>query len=337
MLKLARAIFGNPRSGTERAHEQLVEAAIDKVVEGTDPRLVAVSGYREKLRAPVEQAIEYVRALTQSFKEPLEVNRRAFASNADVHAFFGSTKQLQEAFSLSRPVREFLASANNAPLEHFYAGMAMYKEDKRVFVSQLVGEQVQNDVARTAVNFTEHRVVIPAATREELHREFIERAFFTLVECALARLTSIRVRKHELGRERTLLRARLRALESRALGMGPLANGSQAPQGSVPAIEAELLRTEQELKRTTADIGTLDSYLDRVMEVLGRPEESVRLASASSRVTPMGFAADAASGEAAADVAYTEIEIAGKRSFVARLVHYPRAEMLPLERFKTVL
>jgi hypothetical protein len=64
MLKLARAIFANPRSA-ECAHEKLVEAAIDKVVEGTNPRLVAVGGYRKKTRDPVERAIEYAQGLTQ--------------------------------------------------------------------------------------------------------------------------------------------------------------------------------------------------------------------------------------------------------------------------------
>ena len=84
-----------------------------------------------------------------------------------MRAGLGSADQIQEAFSFSQPVREFLARPDSAPLEHFYAGLAMQREDKRVLVSQIVGEQVQRDVARTAVNFTRHRVVIPAATWAE--------------------------------------------------------------------------------------------------------------------------------------------------------------------------
>ena len=333
MLKLVRAIFGNPRSASERAHDQLIDAAIDKVVEGTDPRLVAVSAYREKLRVPVERAVEYVQGLTQKFQVPLDVNRRSFASNADTHAFFGSANQVQEVFSQSQPVREFLAKPGSGLLEHFYAGMAMDKQEKRVFVPQLVGEQVRSDVSRTAVNFTDHRIVIPAATREGLHTEFIERAFFTLVECALRTLTAVHDRKEELGRTRSLLRAKLRALESRALGMGPLVSGARAAESSLPRIEAELLATERELQRTASGDGTLDGFLERVIEVVGRPQDHVRLAAASSRVTPMGFAVGADSTEDAADVAYTAIEIAGERNFVARFVRFPRGEILPRERF----
>jgi hypothetical protein len=264
MLKLARAIFGAPRSASERAHDRLVQAAIEKVVNGTDPRFVAIGGYSKKLRDPVECSIDYVRGLTRTFREPLEVSRQAFASSHEVHAFFGSVGQLQEAFSLSRPVREFLATPHGRRLEHFYAGLAMQREEKRVFTSQLVGEQVQHDVARTAVNFTEHRIVIPAASTEALHREFMERAFFALVECALRRLTAIGARKHELKRERALLRAKRRALDSRALGMGPLASGAHAAAESVPAIEVELLATERELERTAVNADTLEAHLDQL-------------------------------------------------------------------------
>jgi hypothetical protein len=337
MLKLARAIFGNPRSADERAHEQLIEAAIDKVVLGTDPRLVAVSGYRKKLRDPVERAIKYVRGLTQNFKEPLEVNRRTFASNADTHAFFSSIGQIQEVFSLSQPLREFLAKPDNILLKYVYAGLAMRNEEKRVFVSQLVGDQVQHDVARTAVNFTGHRVVIPSASREALHQEFIERAFFTLVECALRQLTAVRKHHQELGRERSALRARLRAVKSRALGMGPLASGVQPSEDSLPGIEEQLLSTERELQGTAAGSGTLESHLDRVVKVLGQPHEHLRLTWVSSRVTSMGLLAGADSREAADDVDYMEIEIVGQDSFVGRLVRYPCDEMLPLERFRPVL
>ena len=105
----------------------------------------------------------------------------------------------------------------------------------------------------------------------------------------------------------------------------------------MPAIEAELLATERELERTVAGSGTLESYLDQVAEVMGRPQEHVRLAWASSRVTPMGFVVDADSREIAADVAYTQIEIAGERNFVGRLVRYPRGDILPPERFRAVI
>jgi hypothetical protein len=337
MLKLLRAIFGAPHSASEREHDRLVQAAIDKVVEGTDPRFAAIGGYRKKLREPVERSIEYVRGMTRTFREPLEVSRRAFASSHQVHAFFSSVGQLQEAFSLSQPVREFLATPDGRRLEHFYAGLAMQRDEKRVFTPQLVGEQVQHDVARTAVNFTEHRIVIPASTTEALHREFMERAFFTLVECALRRLAAVGVRKHELERARALLRAKRRALDSRALGMGPLASGVHASAQSVPAIEAELLATERELQSIAVSAGTLEGQLDRVVEVLSHPQQHVSLAWASSRVTPMGFVADANSAESAAEVAYMDIEIVGVRRFVGRFVRYPRADILPLERFRPVL
>jgi len=337
MLDLARAIFGVKRSESERAHERLVQKATERVVQGTDPRLVAVSGHEKKLREAVERSIEHVKSMSELLMQPLEIGRGNYGSDPNVRAFFGSADQLQEVFSLSPAVREFLDDPGNCLLEHFYAGMAMKREEKKVFVPQMVNGTLQRDVPRMVINFTDHRIVIPATSIEALHDQFMERAFMTLVECALARLTSIDTRKKDLARERALLRTKLRSLKSRALGMEPLAGNEHVHAHSIPAIEAQLQITEQQLAQTKASAGTLEDYLERIKDVLASPQEHVQLRRASSRVTHMGFAASADSSEPAADVAYAEIEITGEPGFVGRFVRFPREDILPAERFKPVL
>lgn len=337
MLELARAIFGGGRSEDERAHDALVELATERAIQGTDPRLVAISGYKKQLREPVERAIEFVQGLTPKLTQPLEVHRAAYASDASVHAFFGSTEQIQEIFSLSPSLREFLEEPENLLLTHVFAGLAMQRAEKKVFTPQLVNGVMQRDVPGMTINFSEHRIVIPAASEEDLHREFEERTFMTLVECALERLASIQDRKKDLERERALLRTKLRGLKKRALGMEPLLAGEHVAAGSIPAIEAELDAAEAELQTTAAGIGTLEQHLEQVKRVLGNPQEHVQLEQATTRITPMGFAAREGSSEPVAEVSYAEIHVAGSPSFVGRLVRYPREEMLPIEKFRPVL
>jgi len=336
MLNLARAIFG-VRSESERAHDQLVKLATDRLVQGTDSRLVAVSGYEKKLRDAVERSIAFAMSSKKILEQPLEVRRGVYASDPSVRAFFGAVEQLQEVFSLSPAVREFLSDPEHRHRESFYAGLAMRREEKKVFVPQMVNGVLQQDVPRVVINFTGHRIAIPSAGIEALHEQFIERVYMTLVECALGRLTSIHTRKQELETERALLRTKLRALKARALGMGPLAGGEHLPSRSIPATEARLEAAEQALAETKASAGTLEDYLEQVKDVLAHPEDHVRLQRASSRVTQMGFAASSDSEEAASDVGYVEIEISGQPGFVGRLVHFPREEILPVEQFRPVL
>ena len=55
MIRFLESIFGVSKPSTGRLDSTLVAKATDRLVDGTDPRLVAVNGYRQKLRPAVER------------------------------------------------------------------------------------------------------------------------------------------------------------------------------------------------------------------------------------------------------------------------------------------
>ena len=57
VLRFLHSLFNAEPESASQFDKAMIQAAIERVVDGTDPRLRVVSHYRRKLRAPVERAI----------------------------------------------------------------------------------------------------------------------------------------------------------------------------------------------------------------------------------------------------------------------------------------
>jgi hypothetical protein len=222
MLHLFKSVFGTVEKKPSRYDDAIIDLATEKLVDGTDSRLRLVRGYKRKLRDCVERSVTFVDETVEGLPPPLAIDPHAVALDGQVRAW-GTLQTLREVFSLSQPVRKFVAEPQNASLSHLFAVMRTTISEKTVFVPQLRGDAIHKEVRRTAFNFTDHMIVAPAATEQALRLEVKERAYMNLVERSLGRLVAIKVRKGELEKQRALLRSKLRTLESRQLGMEPFA------------------------------------------------------------------------------------------------------------------
>ena len=93
-----------------RLKETSILKAVERVVQGTEPKIRFVSGYQKKLRPAIESALRYIDALVEQIPGALEVNKAAFVNNPQVHAFFVNIEHLQTSFSRSPELREFFDS-----------------------------------------------------------------------------------------------------------------------------------------------------------------------------------------------------------------------------------
>jgi hypothetical protein len=334
MLHLFRSVFGISEKKASKYDEEVIDWATEKLVDGTDSRLRLVSGYKRKLRDCVERSVTFVDETVENLPPPLAIDPRAFTTDGQIRAWFGTIQTLREAFSLSLPVRQFISEVGNASLAQFFAGMRTSISEKTVLVPQLRGVVIQREVPRTAFSFIDHMVVAPAASEEALRLELKERAYMNLVERSLRHLVSIKRHKGELEKQRTLLRSKLRTLESTQLGMQPFAAAKPTEPGDVASLEAKLDEIEAELGQTAASIETLDQYLSRVIEVMSKPEDQLRITPAAVRVTQMGFVVPDESPEKCDEVEYTNVEARGLGVFAIRLVTFPVKALQPLEQFR---
>lgn len=266
MLKLFQSIF---RGGEHRGRypEWLVEAAIERAVDGTDPRLRYLSGYRKQLRAAVIQAIDHVVALVDSLSAPLAASRSAYSRDARLAAMFASAEHMLEIFGKDSVLSTFRDSSTEGT-EPVTALLLAERVDKHVLGMELAGDRLRRDVSQVAVNFRGHRLVDPAASEEETRRQLKRRAFDHLLSLALMRIAEVQRERADLNRQRALLRRKLNALERGDWNF----NDSHGARPEPLSLQAELEEIEQQLAALGVDHRLLHTHLDIVATLLADAE-----------------------------------------------------------------
>jgi hypothetical protein len=324
MLQLFQSIFGTGTDATSPYPPGLIERAIERAVDGTDPRLRALSGYQKKLRGPVVHAIDYVVALVNRLPAPLELSRAGYGSDPELTAFFASPEHLHEVLGRDATLNQWLKSPEGK-VGHITMLLLMEQHERQVFGVALEGETLRHDVAQTTVSFAAHRLVDPAGAESETRRLLMRRCFDHLLTLALARIATAHAERGELERERELLRRKHAAL---AAGRWGFDAGGSGPPPDPQALQDQLADIQSQLQALGTGGGLLTAHLDIVADVLTQAERQLWGARTPLVVDRMGIKQTQASATAAQlDLAVVH-NVAG-RQLVARLVGVARAELPP--------
>jgi hypothetical protein len=173
MLSLFQSIFGSPTRTSSQVDDALIERATEHVVDGTDARLRAVTGYRKKLRPAVERAVEYV------------IDPR-------LRAFFASPDRLQEVVGSSPAIRDYPSRGRRPVTDRISAGLGTEREERKVLGMDFAGETLRRDVEQVVVNFCNHRFVAVTDDETATRWELKKRAFDNLIATALRRIVAER-------------------------------------------------------------------------------------------------------------------------------------------------
>lgn len=268
MLRLLQSIFGG---GEEKGAypESIVKMAIERAVDGTDPLLRTVSGYKKKLRPAVIRTIDHVIALVHGLPPPIPVNLQCRGDDPLLKAFFISMDEMQKVFSTDRMLTGFLRGAAVEP-EKVITLLAVEMNEKVILGAELSGDIVVRDVPQVTVSFDAHRLIDPSGDLEETRRLLMRRAYDNLVKCALKRITMTKSERKYLERRRALLQSKLSLLERGCWGFE--GTGS-VDSTEIPGLEEQIGQIETQLLEIGGDDRMLEVYLDIVIEVLDRPEE----------------------------------------------------------------
>lgn len=325
MFQLFQSIFGPSPPEQGRYPRQLVEAAIERALDATDPRLRFLSGYQKKLRPAVIHAIDQVMSLVDGLPPPVEVSRAVFWADSRLPAIFVSADHLQQVVSADRALADFLARPGGLAAERVVALLLMQKEERNVLGTEIQGEMVMREVPQVTVSFTGHRLLDPTAAEEETRRLLKRRAFDHLLALALGRIASAHAERVELEQQRTLLRHKLATLESGRWSFEPAGAGDTT---NVAAIEAQLGEIAGQLRELGADAGTLRLHLDILIEVLGRAQEQLWSKRISLIVDRMGIKRKRATSTAA-EIVLDELHSASGRTAIMLPVSIPPGELRP--------
>jgi hypothetical protein len=208
VLEFFKGVFSRSTGARSGLPKSLVNTAIERAVDGTDPRVRIQSGYAKALRKPAMHAVEYVIALVDSFPAPVEASKKSLADNPAFAALVYSQERLHQIVDRDPALKEFRA-ANTQCTDAVTALLLARRSEKHGFGHAQVGEQVLSDVPRTTISFDQHRLVEPAASEQETRRLLARRAFDHLLWVALMQITERKEQRDKLGKRKALLRSKV--------------------------------------------------------------------------------------------------------------------------------
>jgi len=294
-----------------------LDQAVEHVVDEISPRLRAVSGYARRLRGPVVTALRSIDQLVDAIPGVLPCQRRTYASDPRVNAFFVNYAGLQEVFSHSREVRDLFDA--NAGAEQCFALLCMHREERRQLGMAVEGDVLRKDVLQTAVSFTDHQLVSPGLVEADARCALKCCIFNSLIGHIHLESAGAQTRTAELERRARAWRARLRRA----------APGS--PTHAALRLEVDVI--EAELRAPTLRLTTLDDLFNYVADSLSNPHKLVSSRQYSIFMDRLGIRYDEPGTAGARELPLAEIHVAGRRPRVACLVSFPRAELLPERDF----
>lgn len=269
MLKLLQSIFGRGETH-DRYPESLIEMAIERTLDGTYPRLRALSTYKKRLREPVIHAIDHVIALVDSIPTPIAANPATHADDPRLGALFVSSEHLCEVLVNDAELSEF-RSKNPLCADPVHALLVAEPKEKTILGVEMVGEMLCRDVPQVTVSFRNHRLIDPSIDEEEARRQLKRRAFDHLISLALSRIIDAKGERAELNQQRALMRSKLAVLNK-----GGWAFSHEPAEIPDPtAIQTELEQIEAQLAALTVDESSFDGQLEILAETMASAEQQL--------------------------------------------------------------
>jgi len=308
-----------------------LEEAVEHVVEGIDPRLRLVPGYRRKLLPSLQKAIAHIDQTVDRIPGPLELNRKAYIDVPEVKAFFASADEVDNLVLDNSEIASLLRCGQVPHAQEAWALLCVTKEEKRIIGMDLAGNDIRRGVAQTAVNFYDHKIMAPSTDEETLRCGIKKCIFDGLITYALQRILELKAQRRELEDQRRILHARLRARQAVGNGLSHLIATATDAEQQIEDIEGDLRITEGKLRQLPASEQVLDTYLGEIQQVMSQPERFIQMNEVCLRLNNMGIIADTDASHAVNTVCFSELEIAEVLKRVVTVVHFSCA-LTPAQR-----
>lgn len=315
MLRFFQSLFRRvPNGGVS---ESLVNKAIERAVDGTDPWIRAVYGYKRKLRPAVLHAIDHVVALVDDTGPPLPLDLASYDDNPNLRTYFISASELGTFLAREPNLAELRGQGGVS--RHGATGLLlMVKHERLTLGAEMSGNVVQRDVPQVTVSFESHRLMDLNGEEEETRYQLKRRAYDHLLRIALGRIAEMKTRRGALEKHRALLTAKLSLLGRGGFGFDP----RSGHKVDVAEAEKSLAEIESRLLEIGKDDKMLEVYLGVVADVLGRAEEHLWLGKETLFVDRMGIKRKEA-GADAREVTLDVLRDAEGRKLVVSLVNIP--------------
>ncbi len=313
-----------PDEETRKARAAL-DKEIERLVQEVAPSIRSVRGYRRRLRDPVRQAEKYTAEMVEAIPGPLPLSVEPGGPASLVKLLFASSDQLGRLFNDSDDLASFF---HRETATKVVALLTASCTEKTIFTSVRQGEIIRRDVPQTAVDFTDHRIVAPAATEAECRRALREGGLRLLGLRALEHLTNLKSQKEDLVEEKHLMGIKLKILQDHNRSLEGMLETDRDSIAKAVRVRKTLADVDLELQTVTAALGSPEDALNHLLSFLNNPEFVLTIQSLSLRLNWMGVKVEEDSEDPGAEISLAEMELKNRLKRVALLVSVDRKEIM---------
>ncbi|MDX2505697.1 MAG: hypothetical protein QNL62_14650 [Gammaproteobacteria bacterium] len=324
-------------SSTESADKiripvNVLNEAIERVVDGIEPKMRYSPGYKKILNNGVSTSLAYISNLVDTIPEPIFISQKNFFTDPQLKAYFATIANIHDVFSSNKELRDFFAAPENCNLDEACGLLCMNETEKTVLGMELHGDVISRDVMQTALNFSEHKILSPATCEAEVRKGIKQCIFDALITHALQEIMELKQQRQGLETQRSLLKSRLKTRKSQGDGLSKLLTSATEAELSVN-IEQQIAENEKKLQKFPASWDAPQFYMEIINNILARPENFIGIKAKSFNITQLGIVASEKSSQSVNTIHFNEILIANVLKRVVAIVRYPRSEMLPRKKF----
>jgi len=306
--------------------------AIERVVDGIEPKMRYFPGYKKILKNSVATSLAYISNLVDTIPGPLIINSKTFTTDPQVKSYFSTVDNIQTIFSNSMELREFFVAADNSKQDEAYALLCMEETEKTVLGMELSDGIIQREVLQTALSFSDHKILSPATNEDDVRKGIKQCIFDGLITHALQQILEIKQQIHDLDIQRSKLNSRLKKRQSQGGGLSSLLASATDTKLSGD-IEQQISETEKKRQALPASWNAPRYFLEVIKNTLEQPENFLRTKEKSFNITKMGIVCNDSTSQTVNTIHFNEIIIANVLERVVTIVRYPRSEILPKESF----
>jgi len=309
----------------EAQQESAMADWIERMAEESDPSIRKVEGYRRQLRSPVGNALGYLEGLVSGIPGPFSLSVERWNSDPLMHALFAKPDDIQSLLQNCADLKSFFRKSGAASA---VALLTADKVERTVFGTAMEGDILRRDVAQRVVEFYDHRVVAPVATKEESRRELIHRALYVLATYALEEVIQAQALREELTAQRNSAVFKIKIQQTREREIGYLLGGSRGSGAEEKEWHQLLAEIDQQLAALGPGAGTPRDLLRKLESVLAGVDGVLKQKTLEMRLNPMGVKESEDAAENGRAITMTELEIPNRAKRVAVLATVSAGECL---------
>jgi hypothetical protein len=278
--------------GSKDSHERdaRLRETVERVIEGTDPRLKAIRDARKRLTPAVSKALDMAHDLVARFPPCIEMSPDTWGQSPMLRAMFVRPADITNTLSSSLDLREFLDTSEALGAETLHCVVAATRVERTVLGPALEGDALRHDVVQKTVGFNDFRLVGFSRSEEELRARIEDLVVEGLVVAALRDMAENRQQRGgQVESYRQLLLTRLRLMEQGGAGLDSMLDSEVPESADIERLRSQLAENEAELAALKSGPVGLRGVLERVLEGLHNAESIIQPEHVSLRLNAMNI------------------------------------------------